>query len=177
MKVIDKFADEGLFAAINELNEYPFMGGNPQLFDDIFIINYGQRYIFDPYESLSVDRIAQIVNMKLSEQWDRISAMYGLLDDVGVVEDTTSDKSTTENTTDNRDTVNTVSAFDSDALVDNDGNTVSGNNISTGDDNTVGNRKTVDGFAKYNLLQQNERASIMNGVMQSVAIELTLSIY
>lgn len=166
-----------LFSAINAIEPFPFIGTDAENLNLILIINHGKKWLFDGYETLTVEQVAGLIVKQYSEAWNNYIQIEGLKTNLNKRREVTETIDEREDRTGNRTDTNKVAAFNSPSMVDNDGS------ISDSTDGMTGNKtretvdETINPESTYSLLNTMARDSILKHVMEDISKELTLSIY
>lgn len=170
--------DEGnLFNEISIIKQYPFVAGNEIVLNSLLTITHGNKTVYEPYESLTLEEIANILIVLLNERWEQ----YTLIADIKAqpFDEATLDETIdgVSNNVNTREDLNKVSAFNTEDLITNDGTSVNSSDDLTKTDTKTSTQTNKDKLKAYNMLLDSEKNVIISKVLKDISDTLTLSIY
>lgn len=177
MKLKEFLEGKNLFTELGSVEPFPFIAGNEALLETMLILNYGERDVFTPLETLDGVITANVLNLEFSRVWASYIQGEGLLDQLHSEKTTTS----TTNNTLNRQGVKTdeekIAAYNSTNLLTNGGS----DSTNTEDETNLEeiNSKIVDKdlIKAYNVLNEYGRKTVIKQVLQDISNFLTVDIY
>lgn len=178
MKLGEFLYQGDLLNKVNDYKQLPFLFGNQsRVMEQLLIIRYGNRVMFDEMVLIPIADVAQMVVMLNGDKWDSII----LLDSKDqtakterVITETTENVENRNNTRDNK---NLISAYNDDVLIVNDGDLSNGTDELNGTQTRTLTDSTTDLKTAYNNLSLSDKNNIMNVVLKDIADLLTLNIY
>lgn len=177
MKLSEFLDDKNLFQAIEDLQNFPFIGADADTLDMMLKIQYGEKTLFSPYAGMDQELTAKLLVKQLSAAWENYIQIAALSVDVNKRREVSETTNTTEDRTNNKNDVNKVAAFNSPTLIEND--SANSETVDDMEGETVREMtdSQIDPMASYNMLNALAKDSIIQSVMRDVAATLTLSIY
>lgn len=170
--------DEGnLFNEISTIKQYPFVAGNEIVLNSLLTITHGNKTVYEPFEPLTLEEIANILVVLLNERWEQYSIIAEIKAqpfDEATLDETIDGVSNNVNT---REDLNKVSAFNTEDLITNDGTSVNSSDDLTKTDTKTSTQTNKDKLKAYNMLIDSEKNVIISKVLKDISDTLTLSIY
>ena len=139
MNVLEKFSDNNLFEAINNIQSLPFAGLDG--INNYWLAKYGTRQVLPQMQDMEISIIAMVIHSLYYSKWVKLYENY----DIDVLENGNKSETTTKVITDTGENTSTVtgennhliSAFDSDTMTDD----TTDNENRTTKDNSKNDRK------------------------------------
>lgn len=177
MKLNQWLNGDGIFEAMNSIRILPFLEDDLTELDQLLVMYHGERTLFKPVETVSVQVMAKMLLTQLVDRWFLYVKQAALLDTVNnktVLTETVQDNQTRINV---REDVNKISAFNSTELITNDGSDSEGSDEFTGSKTRTLTNEQINARNDYELLSTGSKRSILNAVVLDVSEALTLNIY
>lgn len=142
MNVLEKFADDNLFEAINNIQSLPF--GNLDGINNYWISKYGTRQVLPQMQDMEITVVAMVIHSLYYTKWVKLYENY----DLDVLENGNKSETTTKIIADTGESTSTitgennhkVSAFDADTMAD---DTADSENKTTKDNSKNDRKETI----------------------------------
>mgnify|MGYP003675367509 CR=1 FL=1 len=171
-----------LWTEINNIWNFDFINDgmrSPEQLDLLTKVNYGERFLIEDFENISIPDIAYIISSTFNEKWRNLIETE--LDKINLKSSnqtvTISSNNSTSDKTNVTDNINKVTAYNESDLINDSGssNEVIDNEIVVNNKNSnIGNENIQNLIINLNDYQ---KANILNVAIKDVAQFLTLSIY
>lgn len=177
MKLKEYLKDGGLFSEIATLVSVPVITINEALLDTMLLIQFGEREVFSPYETITVNAVASMVALEYESTWlayiEAEAALEGLFNTV----ETTVNKEAASTETGDRTDTNKVSAYNSEDLLNKDGSESTTSDTRNNTEEIVSKVVEKNLERAYSLLSSKAKVSVTKMVLNDVAKFLTLDVY
>lgn len=167
---------QSIFSAVNARQSFEFID-NPDDLDFMLKSLYGERNVFSPYISASVEDLAMVIVNENSEAWDAYVKMAVLTDNVDSRREVTETTNETEDRTSTKNDVNKVAAFNASELIDNDGSDSNSTDGMVGDTTRTLTESNINVSNSFKLLNDLTKRSIITKVLKDVSNTITLPLY
>lgn len=174
----DMLSGGSIFSAIKNVKDFPFFVENdPQKLDTILMSFYGKRWVFEPYEEMDLNTLAEIIVMAYQSKWDGLLGVDVTKLMSGRTKRITETVENDQVTINETDGVNKTATFDSATMFDTDGNTTNQNEKVDGNKKREYLEEISEAQNVYKNLTLIEKNNIIKTVLKDVSSFITLSIY
>lgn len=177
MNLKELINNQNLFGQIDLAGDFPFIGGDAQLLNNMLVSLYGQKPAFKAFADYDIDGLANMIVMQFKTVWKDYADMEAINKNATETRTLTETVNNSQNVLESSTGINKVSAYNTELLIDNDGSETQGVNDLTGERvRTLTDTKT-DSRRAYLMLNSATKDSIIKSVLNDVSGFLTLDIY
>ena len=172
-------SDKKLWVAVQAVKPFPFLEGNlSQVMESSLKVMYGQRLMFTPFETLSIEEVAMQLVMLHGDKWMALTTAttdLNLAGDYIIRKKGSKDKDTTKTGTSS--TEHQTIAYNEEILSTETGD--SANTSETGGETeaTTGDEEKISYTSYFKNLQSADQLDIMNSILRDSARLLTINVY